>query len=445
MEVQNLTPVLIHVKSCFVPRLEREKPPPPPPPAPELPPAVPPALTWAPAAAPAAAAVPPAPAPRESSASHSYNNDNVSQYSSQYQTQAAESSAGALSTRQLEDDAENAAGQKLVIEGLKAIYRDVLKPIEAATKFEVFHSHLLSESEFDAAPMALLVGPYSVGKTSFIRNLLGQGFPGERVGPEPTTDRFHAIMHGAKEGSVPGNALSVAPGSPFQGLKVFGNAFMTRFEGAVVTAPVLEKLTLIDTPGVLAGDKQRLARSYDFEQIIKWFASRVDLIVLLFDPYKLDISDELARVILILKGNEDKIRVILNKADTLDIQILMRVYGALMWSLGKVFETPEVVRVYLGSFWEHPPKNPDTADLITAEMRDFMTDLQELPRSAALRKANELAKRMRVLTAHVYILHELRDAMPMMMGKAKKQQKLCQPEVMGEVFRSVHNKVGRPS
>lgn len=32
-------------------------------------------------------------------------------------------------------------------------------------------------------------------------------------------------------------------------------------------------------------------------------------------------------------------------------QQLMRVYGALMWSLGKVFKTPEVSRVYISSFW----------------------------------------------------------------------------------------------
>jgi hypothetical protein len=51
--------------------------------------------------------------------------------------------------------------------------------------------------------------------------------------------------------------------------------FLTRFEGSIVNAPVLEKLTLVDTPGVLSGQKQKLNRNYDFDQIVKWFVTSV--------------------------------------------------------------------------------------------------------------------------------------------------------------------------
>jgi EH domain-containing protein 1 len=112
---------------------------------------------------------------------------------------------------------------------------------------------------------------------------------------------------------------------------------------------LLEHITFVDTPGVLSGEKQRTQRSYDFTGVTSWFAAKCDLILLLFDPHKLDISDEFKRVITSLRGHDDKIRVVLNKADQVDTQQLMRVYGALMWSLGKVMNTPEVMRVYIGS------------------------------------------------------------------------------------------------
>ena len=89
-------------------------------------------------------------------------------------------------------------------------------------------------------PQVLLLGQYSVGKTSFISYLMvrkkkkqacasavaarrlfphaalippltlaqEREFPGAHIGPEPTTDRFIAIMHGPTERVTPGEGSS---------------------------------------------------------------------------------------------------------------------------------------------------------------------------------------------------------------------------------------------
>ena len=86
-------------------------------------------------------------------------------------------------------------------------------------------------------------------------------------------------------------------------------------------------MIFLDTPGVLSGEKQRVNRGYNFPQVCEFFAGRADRILLLFDAHKLDISDEFKEAIQALKGNDDKIRCVLNKAD-LPQQKLMRVYVA---------------------------------------------------------------------------------------------------------------------
>lgn len=322
-----------------------------------------------------------------------------------------------------------------VIEELKRIYKSKILPLEKMYQFEIFHAPSMSDAEFDSKPQIMLIGQYSVGKTTFIRYLLGRDFPGQRIGPEPTTDRFVAVMDGPDERIIPGNALAVSNDMPYKGLEKFGVAFLNRFEGAQVPSPVLRNITLIDTPGVLSGEKQRLARGYDFQQVCAWFANRADLILLLFDAHKLDISDEFRGVIESLKGNEDKIRCILNKADQVDRQRLMRVYGALMWSIGKVMSTPEVLRVYVGSFWSEPLLYSDNAELFEMEENDLMRDLRSLPRNSAVRKINELVKRVRLCKVHAYIIGYLKEQMPMFMGKDKKQKQLCAE--LPQVFRAV--------
>ncbi|NP_001373766.1 EH domain-containing protein 4 [Danio rerio] len=327
-----------------------------------------------------------------------------------------------------------------VTEGLQSLYTKKLLPLEETYLFHDFHSPALEEADFQSKPMVLLVGQYSTGKTTFIRYLLEQDFPGMRIGPEPTTDGFIAVMYNDNEGVVPGNALVVDPKKPFRKLNSFGNSFLNRFICSQMPNQVLQSISIIDTPGILSGEKQRISRGYDFSEVLRWFGERVDRIILLFDAHKLDISDEFSEAIRAFRGQDDKIRVVLNKADQVDTQQLMRVYGALMWSLGKVINTPEVVRVYLGSFWAKPLQNAENRRLFEAETQDLFRDIQGLPRNAALRKLNDLIKRARLAKVHAYIISYLKKEMPSLFGKEKKKEELIAhlPEIYQILQREHH-------
>uniref|UniRef100_A0ACD5Z183 Uncharacterized protein n=1 Tax=Avena sativa TaxID=4498 RepID=A0ACD5Z183_AVESA len=217
---------------------------------------------------------------------------------------------------------------------------------------------------------------------------------------------------------------------PYSGLSAFGTAFLSKFECSQMPHPLLDHITFVDTPGVLSGEKQRTQRSYDFTGVTSWFAAKSDLILLLFDPHKLDISDEFKRVIGSLRGQDDKIRIVLNKADQVDSQQLMRVYGALLWSLGKVLNTPEVMRVYIGSFNDKPIRErsagPLGMELFEREQDDLLSDLNDIPKKACDRRINEFVKRARSAKVHAHIISHLKGEMPALMGKAKAQQKLLE-------------------
>lgn len=53
-------------------------------------------------------------------------------------------------------------------------------------------------------------------------------------------------------------------GLVWQGLQIFGTSFLSRFEASQCPSKLLDEITLVDTPGVLSGEKQRIERQYDF-------------------------------------------------------------------------------------------------------------------------------------------------------------------------------------
>lgn len=185
------------------------------------------------------------------------------------------------------------------------VYQRLILPLEKKCGFEQFHSMPTIKADFIATPMIVFVGQYSAGKTSLIRRLLEQDYPEIRIAPEPSTDKFIFITDGFNESNiVDGHLAAMNPDGFFHSLSKFGNQFLNRFRVTSLptrtasahnstneTESILKSVNIVDTPGILSGEKQRLDRGYDFPGVINWFSERSSRIYLIFDPHKLDISD----------------------------------------------------------------------------------------------------------------------------------------------------------
>jgi hypothetical protein len=259
---------------------------------------------------------------------------------------------------------------------------------------------------------------------------------GEQEGSEEPEASTHQSNKPKLSGKiVKGNTMTVTPELPFSSLSRFGSAFLNHFNGSVCSTPLLKCITLIDTPGVLSGEKQRLNRSYDFAAVTKWFADRSDLILLLFDAHKLDVSDEFKQVVETIRPhNDDKIRCVLNKADSVTREQFVRVYGSLMWSMGKLFDSPEVVRVYTGSYWDEPLEYDDFEAMFESDEWLLIDELVNLPSVSAERKVNAMVKRIRLVKVLMCTLSYLREQMPTF-GRAQARRSLL--DNLDKVFETV--------
>ncbi|XP_074237759.1 sarcalumenin isoform X2 [Saimiri boliviensis] len=138
------------------------------------------------------------------------------------------------------------------------------------------------------------------------------------------------------------------------------------------------KSTMINYLLGLENTRYQLYTGYPFNDVCQWFIDRADLIFVVFDPTKLDVGLELEMLFRQLKGRESQIRIILNKADNLATQMLMRVYGALFWSLAPLINVTEPPRVYVSSFWPQAYK-PDThRELFLQEEISLLEDLNQV-------------------------------------------------------------------
>ncbi|XP_006913936.1 sarcalumenin [Pteropus alecto] len=277
------------------------------------------------------------------------------------------------------DEDKPADDYSVVLQRLRKIYHSSIKPLEQSYKYNELRQHEITDGEITSKPMVLFLGPWSVGKSTMINYLLGLENTRYQLytGAEPTTSEFTVLMHGPKLKTIEGIVMAADSARSFSPLEKFGQNFLEKLIGIEVPHKLLERVTFVDTPGIIENRKQQ-ERGYPFNDVCQWFIDRADLIFVVFDPTKLDVGLELEMLFRQLKGRESQIRIILNKADNLATQMLMRVYGALFWSLAPLINVTEPPRVYVSSFWPQDYK-PDThRELFLKEEISLLEDLNQV-------------------------------------------------------------------
>lgn len=76
-------------------------------------------------------------------------------------------------------------------------------------------------------------------------------------GAEPTTSEFTVIMHGEKIRSVEGIVMAADSSRSFSPLEKFGQNFLEKLIGIEMPHKLLERVTFVDTPGIIENRKQQ--------------------------------------------------------------------------------------------------------------------------------------------------------------------------------------------
>ncbi|XP_033111855.1 sarcalumenin-like [Anneissia japonica] len=321
-----------------------------------------------------------------------------------------------------------------VMSALKHIYHKDIKPIEDLYEYHDFQGNYhLTDGDIDANPMVLTLGPWSSGKSTLINYILelDENGPHQPTGSEPTTSEFTILMHGNIPRKVDGTALVTDDRKPYTFLANFGTGFLERLLGYELPSDILKKVTFVDTPGIIENRRQQ-ERGYPFNDVMHWFIDRADLILVVFDPTKLDVGTELESIFYRLKGHESKIKIIMNKADVLDTGELMRVYGALFWNLSPLINVTEPPRVYVGSFWSKQFKDDEFKNLFLHEEYLLGVDLHMIVLNHVQSKISTIRQRaisarIHALTVHAYKQRFNQHSSSVYNNERKKQEIFANP------------------
>ncbi|XP_017846408.1 sarcalumenin isoform X2 [Drosophila busckii] len=264
---------------------------------------------------------------------------------------------------------------EIILRDIKKIYENAVKPLETLYKYRDLSNRHFSDPEIFSKPLILFMGPWSGGKSSILNYLTDNEYTANslRTGAEPSPAYFNILMHGNETEVLDGTQL--AADYTFAGLQKFGQGLEERLRGLKLKSKLLEKVNIVEIPGILEVRKQ-VSRVFPFNDACQWFIDRADIIFLVYDPAKLDVGPETEAILDQLKGREYQTRIILNKADTVKPEELLRVQGALIWNISPLMSSAQPPLMYTTSLWTHPYQDGAPARLLLAQERAFLRDLR---------------------------------------------------------------------
>jgi len=285
-------------------------------------------------------------------------------------------------------------------------------------------------------PFVFLVGNHSSGKSSFVNYVLGR--PVQTAGVAPTDDCFTVIAPGPRDVDQDGPALVGDPDIGFEGLRQFGPTLVHHAQLKVRAGIRNENFMMVDSPGMIdspvssggmsaghAGGSggNIMDRGYDFQGVVRWFAERADVVLLMFDPDKPGTTGETLSILLhSLGGMDHKLLIVLNKADQFKkIHDFARAYGSLCWNLSKVIPRKDLPRIFTMCL---PVKNEDnsTGDLSTTEALDqraladlhqtrddVLTEVMKAPKRRVDNVITNLHDSVHLLLMHAVVAEDVRS------------------------------------
>lgn len=155
------------------------------------------------------------------------------------------------------------------------------------------------------------------------------------------------------------------------------------------------QVNIVEIPGILEVRKQ-VSQYFPFNDACQWFIDRADIIFLVYDPSKLDVGPETEAILDQLKGREYQVRdqqiylnrrmifnptshlqtrILLNKADQVKPEELLRVQGALIWNISPLMSSAQPPVMYTVSLWSNPFETGAPTRLLQAQERSLLLDL----------------------------------------------------------------------